>query len=219
MTAMLEWLVDRRHAADPILHQGQRPTCLSCAISAAHHHIRGLAKSIEYLHYASRKRPAGAGSLASARTVLALDGQPNESAWPYDGTVDESIMSPIPAGPLAGPFHRADLVVDANPQRATLIRLLREGHLPVIGLETTPGFMRLRSEVLTEPGPHADGHAVLLVGAALYKGPDRGVIRPGEQLMCVQNSWGTGWGKGGHGLIGPRAFDDMIVVSAHLTPA
>ncbi|MGB3353718.1 MAG: hypothetical protein WBB00_13215 [Mycobacterium sp.] len=218
MTAVLEWLVDQRQAAGPILDQGQRPTCLSCAISAVHHRIVGYAKSIEYLHYASRKLPSGAGTLASARTVLAVDGQPNESAWPYDVTVDESVVSPIPPAPLDEPFHRADLVIDVNPQAASLIRLLHDGHLPVLGLETTPGFMRLRSEVLTEPGPHAGGHAVLLVGAAVYKGPDRGIIRPGEQLMCVQNSWGHGWGKGGHGLIGPRAFDDMTFISAHLTP-
>jgi hypothetical protein len=218
MTAMLEWLADRRHAADPILQQGQRPTCLSCAISAVHHTLVGCAKSIEYLHYASRKQPQGPGMLTSARTVLSIDGQPDESVWPYDVSIDESVASPIPAGPLSEPFHHADLEIDVSPCRADLTQLLVDGHLPIIGLETTPGFMRLRAEVLTEPGPHADGHAVLLVGAAVYKGPDRGLIRPGEQLMCVQNSWGTGWGKGGYGLIGSRAFDDMVFVSANLLP-
>lgn len=218
MSATLEWIVDRRNTAGSIIHQGNRPTCLSCAISAAHHHILGFAKSIEYLHYGSRKQPTGAGSLASARTVLATDGQPDESAWPYDISVDETLVSPIPPGPLPDPFHTADLVVQVSPTRDTLIQHLEADRLPVVGLETTPGLMRLRSQVLTEPGPHGDGHAVLLVGAATYRGPDRGLIQPGDQLMCVQNSWGNGWGVSGCGLIGPRAWDDMVLVSAHLMP-
>lgn len=218
MTATLEWIVDRRGAAGPIIDQGERPTCLSCAISAAHHHAVGIAKSIEYLHYGSRKQPTGAGSLASARTVLSRDGQPDESAWPYDHTVDEDVTSPIPPSPLAEPFHRADLQVEPHPQPEDLIRRLEGGRLPVIGLLTTPGFMRLHAGVLTEPGPHLERHAVVLVGTAQYRGPDLVVIKHDDHLMCVQNSWGTTWGAGGLGLIGPRAWSDMVLVSAHLQP-
>lgn len=219
MIGRLDWIVDRRGTAGPVIDQGlDRPTCLSCAISSSHHQLVGTAKSIEYLHYSSRKLPTGVGSLASARAVLDVDGQPDESTWPYDSSVDETVMSPIPPGPLSDPFHRADLVVDFGPQRDTLARHLEGGRLPVIGLETTPAFMRLQTGVLTEPGRHLDGHAVLLVGVATYRGPDLGFIRPGDHLMCVQNSWGTSWGVGGYGLIGPRAWDDMVLVSAHLTP-
>lgn len=218
MTATLEWLVDRRHHAGPVIDQGSRPTCLSCAISSAHHHILGVAKCIEYLHYGSRKQPTGCGSIDSVQTVLATDGQPNESAWPYDPSIDEDVLSRIPPSPLSDPFHHADLVVNSAPDRARLIEQLRGGHLPVVGLVTTPGLLRLRSDVLTEPGPHMDGHAVLLVGAARYTGPDIGIIRPDDHLMCIQNSWGNTWGANGFGLIGPRAWDDMVLLSAHLMP-
>lgn len=183
-----------------------------------HHHVLGVAKSIEYLHYGSRKLPTGLGSLLSARTVLGTDGQPDETAWPYDVSIDETVVSPIPSGPLADPFHHADLVIDVDPQRSSLIQQLENDRLPVIGLQTTPGFMNLGSGVLTEPGPHIEGHAVVVVGAAVYQGPDLGVVRPGEQLMCVQNSWGLSWGVGGYGLIGPRAWDDMVLIAAHLVP-
>ena len=37
--------------------------------------------------------------------------------------------------------------------------------------------------------------------------------------MCIQNSWGTGWGNGGYGLVGPRAWQDMALVTATLTAA
>jgi hypothetical protein len=218
MTATLDWVVDNRGTAGPIIDQGERPTCLSCAISAAHHHAVGVAKSIEYLHYGSRKQPAGAGSVSSARSVLDQEGQPDESAWPYDPLVDEDVISPLPPNPLAGPFHRADLQVEPDAQPDDLVRRLEDGHLPVIGLLTTPGFMRLSSGVLTEPGPHIGRHAVLVVGIARYRGPDVGVLQPDDYLMCMQNSWGTAWGAGGLGLIGPRAWSDMVLVSAHVVP-
>lgn len=217
MTA-LNWVADWRGAAGPVTDQGLRPTCLSCAISSAHHQVLGSAACIEYLHYGSRRLPTGVGSLLSVQSVLGVDGQPDETAWPYDISIDETVVSPIPPRPLAGPFHRADLAIDVDPQRDSLIQHLENDRLPVIGLRTTPGFMNLRSGVLTEPGPHVDGHAVVLVGAATYEGPDLGVIQPGDQLMCVQNSWGLGWGVDGYGLIGPRAWDDMVLVSAHLVP-
>jgi hypothetical protein len=216
MSSTLEWIVDFRHTAGPVIDQGIRPTCLSCAVSAAHHYIRGVAKSIEYLHYGSRKLPTGYGSINSVQIVLANDGQPNESGWPYDPTLDESTLSPIPQGPLPQPFDHADLVVDSAPSRAALIRHLQADQLPVIGLRTTPGLMTLRGGVLTEPGPHGDGHAVLMVGAAKYTGPDLGMLHPNDQLMCIQNSWGTSWGVNGYGLIGPRAWDDMAHVALRL---
>lgn len=218
MSATLHWVADRRGAAGPVIDQGLRPTCLSCALSSVHHHVLGVAKSIEYLHYGSRRLPTGAGSLLSARSVLGTAGQPDETAWPYDISIDETVVSPIPPGPLAHPFHCADLAIDVDPQPDSLMRQLENDRLPVIGLQTTPGFMNLGSGVLTETGPHIEGHAVVLVGAATYQGPDLGVIQPGDQLMCVQNSWGLRWGVDGCGLIGPRAWDDMVLVAAHLVP-
>lgn len=89
----------------------------------------------------------------------------------------------------------------------------------MVGLVTTPSFMRLRGEVLTEPDTHLDGHAVLVVGAATYGGPDLGALKPGDELMCVQNSWGAGWGRDGYALVGPRAWQDMVLVTATLTAA
>lgn len=219
MTGTLDWIVDRRGEAGPVIDQGDRLTCLSCAISTTHHHAVGVAKSIEYLHYSSRKLATGAGSFSSARTVLSHDGQPDESAWPYDNTIDEAVMSPIPPTPLADPFHFADLPVEPSPPASDLIDHVQQGRLPVIGLHTTPGFMRLQGGVLTEPGPHTGRHAVVLVGVAEYTGPDLGVLQPNDPLMCVQNSWGARWGTGGLGLIGPRAWSDMVLVSALLLPA
>jgi len=215
---MLEWIIDRRNTAGPVMDQGIRPTCLSCATSAAHHYAVGVAKCIEYLHYSSRRLPTGCGSVDSVRTVLAVSGQPDESAWPYDPDSDEDEVSRLPPDPLSAPFHRADFTVDTAPDSETLIGQLRDDHLPVIGLYTTRSFVRLRSGLLIEPEPLLDGHAVLLVGAATYTGPDTGSVRHGDNLMCVQNSWGDTWGNNGYGLIGPRAWANMVILSALLEP-
>jgi C1A family cysteine protease len=76
--------------------------------------------------------------------------------------------------------------------------------------------MTLKNGILTEPGVHMGNHAILLVGAASYEGPGGGVIESGDTLMCVQNSWGDTWGTRGFGLIGPRAWQDMVLISATL---
>lgn len=218
MTATLDWIADHRQTSGPVLDQGIRPTCLSCAVSAAHRRSRGIHKCIEYLHHRCRLLPTGCGSIDSVHVVLSTDGQPNESTWPYDPTIDETTYHPVPPGPLPAPFQYADLTVDPVPTRDSLIRQLNDDHVPVIGLRITPGFMNLNGGLLTEPGLRTDGHAVLLVGAARYTGPDLGIVKPDDQLMCIQNSWGTAWGANGYALIGPRAWDDMVFVSAVLSP-
>jgi hypothetical protein len=130
--------------------------------------------------------------------------------------VDERVLNLLPPGHLAGPFDRADLSVTSYPQSDALIGDLEAGYLPVVGVVTTPGFMTLSNGILTEPGKHLDNHAVLLVGAAAYDGPGGGVIEPGDIFMCIQNSWGDTWGTRGFGLIGPRAWQDMVLISATL---
>lgn len=219
MTATLTWIADMRSETGPVISQGERGTCLSCACSSAHHKIRDRAKSIEYLHYASSRLPTGTGSLHSAVHVLGTDGQPDEIAWPYDPGVNEEVISPIPPLGLITPVDCCQVKVALGADPAEVVAHLKSGVAPIVGLMTTPLLMALRGGVLTEPDAHLDGHAVLVVGAATYNGPNLGVLRPGDELMCVQNSWGPGWGNGGYGLIGPRAWQDMTLVTATLAAA
>jgi len=211
----IEWIVDRRGAAGPVIDQGTRPTCLSCATSSAHAEATGEPKCIEFLHYMSRSKPNGVGSFEAVGDVLSDDGQPPEDQWPYDPVADDALVT-APSS-IKGPFANATLTIGASTDTGWLVTQLHAGSLPVIGLVTTRRFMVLRNAVLTEPSGHLDRHAVLLVGAASYSGPETSGLADGDVLLCIQNSWGPTWGSGGFGLIGPRAWDDMALLSAVLS--
>ena len=210
----LEWIVDRRGEAGPVIDQGRRPTCLSCATSSAHHELSGEPRCIEFLHHASRSRPSGVGQFESVGDVLSAEGQPPEAQWPDDPTIDDSQSAP-PAH-ISGPFAHATFEVQTPVDNDRLVSELEGGELPVIGLVTTRRFMVLQNQVLTEPDTHLNRHAVLLVGAATYHGVQAAGLQTGDRLMCIQNSWGATWGTSGFGLIAPRAWDDMVLVSAFL---
>lgn len=208
----LQWLVDFRGAAGRVIDQGNRPTCLSCATSSAHFEATDEEKSVEFLHYMSRTKTFGVGAFESVRDVLGVDGQPPEGQWPYDPTADDASVTP-PAS-LLGPYANARLEIDADVAHGALVGLLDGGILPIVGLHTTTTFMRLQNEILTVHGSRLSRHAVLLVGAATYNGPDAGGLSDGDVLLCVQNSWGTSWGVGGYGLIGPSVWSSIAIVKA-----
>ncbi|WP_179273231.1 MULTISPECIES: C1 family peptidase [unclassified Rhodococcus (in: high G+C Gram-positive bacteria)] len=211
----LDWIVDRRGDAGPVIDQGARPTCLSCATSSAHHERSGQARSIEFLHNATLSKPNGSGNFSSVKQALLAEGQPPEYQWPYDSTIDDADAK-IPKH-IPGPFERADYDVSSGNDIDSLVIKLQAGLLPVIGLATTRPFIQMQGGILIDPAAHLDGHAVLLVGAARYQGPDTPQVKKSDIFMCIQNSWGKSWGVSGFALIAPSAWIDMVLVSAVLT--
>ena len=95
----------------PVRDQGRRNTCLAMATSDLHAGIRGswLALSCEYLFYHSQRRagrlPSAAGTLSSTLAALRHDGQPAESAWPYQTSTPNDPSQWRPPS-VASPVYR-----------------------------------------------------------------------------------------------------------------
>jgi hypothetical protein len=218
-STQLAWIHDLRAAMPPVMDQGhRRPTCLSCASSTVHTYLRGSARSVEHLHYLSRRQPEGAGSLKSVRDVLGLQGHAAEADWPYDPSVDEDVCSPIPPGPMGSPLLRADVTAVAAPP-TNEVALLLSGTSPIAIIRTTPEFHKLRRDILSVAGKPLGLHAVVVAGAATVTHSADPCLDTGEVVLLLQNSWGSGWGDRGYGLIGPTAWKSMARAIVSISPA
>lgn len=214
--AGLRWLVDLRPELGPVGWQGNRGTCLSFATTAGHDHSRGLALSVEYLHWLCRAQPLGAGKIPSLVAALRNTGQPEDAQWPYGPTRDEDVeYGPPPE--VIGPFHTADVALIATDATAA-VGSLQAGVPPVIGLRVSHAFHR-STGIVDDDDPGTDGHAVLAVGAAAVAGdvPGSG-LKAGDVLVLVRNSWGVGWGVQGHALLTPRTWNAVVLAALTVTP-
>jgi hypothetical protein len=215
---LIEWIVDSRDAAHPIPDQGQRPTCLAMATTAAHEHEAKASAdsgylSAEYLHWASGNYPGGRGIPAAATAALLVDGQPPADQWPYSETTDETSPAYAPSPAVVGPFARRDSAAQAL-DFDDLVSALQVGRWPVLGLRVTDAFAAAGAGIVLPDGPGRGGHAVLLVGAARVRGnglaPE---LVAGDRLLCVRNSWGVGWGLDGHKLITETALSQTFITA------
>lgn len=215
-SAGLRWLVDRRAELCSAAEQGNRGTCLSFAATASHDHSRGLALSVEYLHWLCRAQPLGAGQIPSLVAALGGTGQPEGEQWPYDPARDEAVgYAPPPT--VVGPFRTAG-VTRITTDAATVVTSVEAGVLPVIGLRVSDAFYR-STGVVDDDDPGTDGHAVLAVGAAAVMGdvPSSG-LQNGDVLVLVRNSWGVGWGMRGHALLTPRTWNAVVLAALTISP-
>lgn len=188
--------VDLRDRLAEARDQGQRPTCLVFAVSAAHEAKRGSSEylSPEFLFYSGVQRSHKDLKMGLTRNVvrdaLMHDGQPLETVWPYAvKTPDASSWKP-PA--VTAPTHKATIAF-AERSVAQIRDIIQVG-TPVLLIVTltvamyTPdkdAIVRVRAgdTVTTRQ------HALLAVGSGHS---DDG------QYMLVRNSWGTTWGQAGH---------------------
>lgn len=193
--------VDIRESVGPVRDQGRRPTCLAFAATAAHETQYGLRQLLcpEWLYYYAVMRagdPPDAGStLDNTATALAVDGQPEETHWPYCCDALPSPWTP-PTNPPA--LYRTNSLVNGldcsrvrenlGKRISTIIALLMDRTLFKWSHESGHAI------IADAPPPYdtESGHAVLIVGHGELNG---------EPHFLIRNSWGLGWGSNGHAWI------------------
>jgi hypothetical protein len=212
-------LSDRVSSA--VMSQGPRPTCLPCALAAAHeaeHRSGGFQAAVEPvwwdLHSAGRAGPDGA-LLSDAADSVARVGHCLATLWPYNATLSYLTEDP-PAAAGAPPWSLASVTIFEPAHDGVeddVEDALAAGHPLIAIIEVTSAFMSPQPPDGIVPVPPirtASGgyHAVLIVGA--WTDPVRG------RVLLVRNSWGEYWGAGGYCLLPVDYLKNYCVQLARL---
>lgn len=202
---------DHRSAQTPVRNQGDRPTCVAFAASAAHewHAADATVRSPEDAMWTAHQVAEIPGreetTVSWALEGLARHDHATETAWPY-GAPRWSAGRPA-AALDAG--NRRGLPGWRELGRASFEKLsddLDAGRPIILTVAVVPAAW-YHDDVLidAEPAHKTPGnHAVLAVGA--LDGPDR---------LIIKNSWGEDWGAHGYGYL-TRRYYDHYALCAHL---
>jgi C1A family cysteine protease len=203
-----------RSQCSPVVDQGGLGSCTANASCEAMSFLyrRALADPLFsrlFVYYYTRKlentRPAddSGAQIRDVMKTLALYGAPLEATWPYA----ETMFSAEPShDAFVEAAHHRLLFYYRCPDLLTVKASIAQGFPVVIGF-TVPANMDspecARTGVVKYPAPSENfvgGHAVLAVG-----------YDNATELVCVQNSWGSGWGDAGFGYLPYRMFADGFV--------
>lgn len=189
--------IDLRPVLPSIRDQGERDTCTSFAVTAAHESYMQCTKdlSAEWFFWACKQIDKGRfdqGVLMDVLPeVLLLTGQPEEAFWPYNpGLVVNrgQAYSPPSGSPL---LYKANLV--QSPYSDTNLYAELNNNRPVLlSVNVGSNFVRYKSQTILENPDHnlTFVHALLVVGW------------DGESWI-LRNSWGQRWGDAGHAKCSP----------------
>ena len=201
--------------------QGKRPTCAAFAATRAleislAQKGQETALSEQYFYFASKpycqSTPCSKkGSWALNAFNKSIRSQspdiPLDKDCPYSkiSRSGNETQLPLQSGCFQG-RHKLKRFEKVQSLRE-IKRSLDQGHPVVSAFKLSPNFFRNKGVVLYKDSfgkasnnPHAAGHAVLLIGH--MKIP----ASLGEGAFCflTANSWGTGWGKGGHACLSEK---------------
>lgn len=128
--------------------------------------------------------------------------------------------------PLASSCRNGQIKVTSFSYKKNLdqvVSSLLKNRPVVASVKLTPNFYKNNGLILASEkniGPamdsHAQGHSILLVG--ILKLPSS--LNEGQYCFITANSWGEGWGKGGHSclsenwLINQRQSNPFVIVNA-----
>ena len=141
------------------------------------------------------------------------------TSGPGDTTVDETNPSYAPPASVVGPSVKGAgdaVLADLD----AIIDVLAQGTWAEDGMRVTDAFAAGGNQLGLTDGPGRAGHAVVAAAAARVTTDQfEPVLASGDRLLCVSNSWGQGWGSGGHKLVTEAALQQCMITALSLGPA
>lgn len=204
----------------PIKDQGKRPTCAAFTGTRAieillNNQMPKVDLSEQFFYWASKPQcqttPCSQrGSWITNAYDLSKKSRsytfPMEKDCPYQGHSKVGNETQIP---LTSSCHRGMVNVDKYRQLYNLdqvISALKKNSPIISGFKLSPNFYKSKGLVKYSESfqsgsmdNHAAGHALIIVG--LMKLPESLHSTEGKLCFLVSNSWGEGWGRGGHGCL------------------
>ncbi|MCK5884446.1 MAG: C1 family peptidase [Bacteriovoracaceae bacterium] len=203
--------------------QGRRPTCAAFAgtraleiVLAQNGRDRNLSE--QYFYWSSK--PKCQRSPCSKQGSWVLSGyRTSQKSSGFDiPSGDNCHYNPKAVGgnttqiPLTSSCNQGVAKVDSFYQVDTLnqvLNALKNNHPVVGGFKLSKNFYRNKGYVFLNHKSaggsldgHAAGHAILLVGHMLL--PKKLHRSEGRYCLIAANSWGIGWGKGGHACLSEK---------------
>ncbi len=206
---------DQRPAQTPVRDQGDRPTCVAFAVTAAHEWMAGSGEDLspEHAHWAAKARDGHAGEATTAQAALtgiAEERHAVELAWPYGQPAWPAPPPPEASLPsnlrTPGTWRRL-----GTPTIGELSDLVAQGVAVILTVRFVPAAWSSVSDsspVVDAPAGVAvvGSHAILVVGARAANGQ-------GNDAILIKNSWGAEWGDAGYAFLSDRYLDAYGVVA------
>lgn len=191
--------IDRRSSLGNVRDQGPFPTCLAYATSLSNRNFHGVSEplSAETLHYHATDGGWHKGCTTSEmERALERHGQPKTSDCPpFPGSDIEEWQPPDCVTHFEAKSTTPKTTIDKVSEA------LKEGNLPVLGIETTVEFYYPEEPYVFSRGQSKANHAVTAVGV--------GEIDGGPAVL-IRNSWGEEWAESGHAWLNNSFIEEHL---------